>query len=126
MRLVVEATDYEEALHFYRDVLGLRQAEAFEGEGGARGAILDAGRATLELANPAQKRMIDEVETGRSGVAPKYRVAFEVRDTQAVTEELVGAGAELIAEPIETPWRSLNARLAAPGGMQLTIFQELD
>lgn len=126
MRLVVEATDYEEALHFYRDVLGLRQAEAFEGEGGARVAILDAGRATLELANPAQKRMIDEVETGRSGVAPKYRVAFEVRDTQAVTEELVGAGAELIAEPIETPWRSLNARLAAPGGMQLTIFQELD
>ena len=126
MRLVVEATDYDEALHFYRDVLGLRQAEAYEGEGGARVAILDAGRATLELANPAQKRMIDEVETGRSGVAPKYRVAFEVRDTQAATAELVGAGAELIAEPIETPWRSLNARLGAPAGMQLTIFQELD
>jgi catechol 2,3-dioxygenase-like lactoylglutathione lyase family enzyme len=126
MRLVVEATDYDEALHFYRDVLGLRQAEAYEGEGGARVAILDAGRATLELANPAQKRMIDEVETGRSGVAPKYRVAFEVRDTQTVTDELVGAGAELIAEPIETPWRSLNARLGAPAGMQLTIFQELD
>lgn len=126
MRLVVEATDYDEALHFYRDVLGLRQAEAYEGEGGARVAILDAGRATLELANPAQKRMIDEVETGRSGVAPKYRVAFEVRDTQTVTDELVGAGAELIAEPIETPWRSLNSRLGAPAGMQLTIFQELD
>jgi catechol 2,3-dioxygenase-like lactoylglutathione lyase family enzyme len=126
MRLVVEATDYDEALHFYRDVLGLRQAEAYEGEGGARVAILDAGRATLELANPAQKRMIDEVETGRSGIAPKYRVAFEVRDTQTVTDELVGAGAELIAEPIETPWRSLNSRLGAPAGMQLTIFQELD
>ena len=126
MRLVVEATDYDEALHFYRDVLGLRQAEAYEGEGGARVAILDAGRATLELANPAQKRMIDEVETGRSGIAPKYRVAFEVRDTQTVIDELVGAGAELIAEPIETPWRSLNARLGAPAGMQLTIFQELD
>jgi catechol 2,3-dioxygenase-like lactoylglutathione lyase family enzyme len=126
MRLVVEADDYDEALRFYRDVLGLRQAEAYEGEGGARVAILEAGRATLELANPAQKRMIDEIEVGRAGVAPKYRVAFEVRDTAAVTDELVGAGAELIAAPVETPWRSLNARLAAPAGVQLTIFQELD
>jgi catechol 2,3-dioxygenase-like lactoylglutathione lyase family enzyme len=126
MRLVVEADDYDEALRFYRDVLGLRQAEAYEGEGGARVAILEAGRATLELANPAQKRRIDEVEVGRAGVAPKYRVAFEVRDTAAVTDELVGAGAELIAAPVETPWRSLNARLAAPAGVQLTIFQELD
>jgi hypothetical protein len=89
-------------------------------------AILEAGRATLELANPAQKRMIDEVEVGRAGVAPKYRVAFEVRDTAAVADDLVDAGAELIAAPIETPWRSLNARLAAPAGVQITIFQELD
>ena len=126
MRLVVEADDYDEALRFYRDVLGLRQAEAYEGEGGARVAILEAGRATLELANPAQKRMIDEVEVGRAGVAPKYRVAFEVVDTAAVTDELVSAGAELIAPPVETPWRSLNARLAAPAGVQITIFQELD
>jgi catechol 2,3-dioxygenase-like lactoylglutathione lyase family enzyme len=126
MRLVVEADDYDEALRFYRDVLGLRQAEAYEGEGGARVAILEAGRATLELANPAQKRMIDEVEVGRAGVAPKYRVAFEVRNTAAVADDLVDAGAELIAAPIETPWRSLNARLAAPAGVQITIFQELD
>ena len=126
MRLVVEADDYDEALRFYRDVLGLRQTEAYEGEGGARVAILEAGRATLELANPAQKRMIDEVEVGRAGVAPKYRVAFEVRNTAAVTDELVDAGAELIAPPVETPWRSLNARLGAPAGVQITIFQALD
>ena len=126
MRLVVAADDYEEALRFYRDVLGLRQAEAYEGEGGARVAILEAGRATLELANPAQQRMIDEVEVGRAGVAPKYRVAFEVRDTTTTTDALVDAGAELIAAPVETPWRSLNARLAAPASVQITIFQELD
>jgi hypothetical protein len=32
----------------------------------------------------------------------------------------------VIAEPVETPWRSLNARLSAPAGVQLTIFTELD
>ena len=125
MRLVAEAEDFEEALRFYRDVLGMPEEEAFEGEGGARVAILDAGRATLEIANPAQKRMIDEVEVGRQ-VAPRLRVAFEVPDSAATTRDLVEAGAELIAPPVETPWRSLNSRLAAPAGLQITIFQELD
>jgi predicted enzyme related to lactoylglutathione lyase len=125
LRVVVEAEDYEAALAFYRDVLGLAEEDAFEGPGGARVAILDAGRATLELANPAQKRMIDEVEVGRP-VAPHIRLAFEVTDTAATTEALVAAGADLVAPPTETPWRSLNARLDAPAGLHITLFQELD
>jgi len=125
MRVVVEAEDYEAAVRFYRDALGLTEQEAFEGEGGARVAILDAGRATLEIANPAQKRMIDEVEVGRP-VAPKIRIAFEVVDSERTTDLLVGAGAALIASPVETPWRSLNSRLDAPAGLQITLFQELE
>jgi predicted enzyme related to lactoylglutathione lyase len=125
MRLVVEAEDYEEAVRFYRDVLGLTEEAAFEGKGEARVIILAAGRATLEIANPAQKRMIDEVEVGRQ-VAPKFRLAFEVADSAATTSALVLAGAELIAAPTETPWRSLNSRLSAPAGLQITLFQELD
>ena len=124
MRLVVEADDYDEAVRFFRDVLGLHEEDAFSGAGDARVAILDAGRATLEIANPAQKRMIDEVEVGRQ-VAPRLRIAFEVADSSSVTDALVDAGADLIAGPVETPWRSLNSRLAAPAGLQITLFQEL-
>lgn len=126
MRLVVAATDYEAAVTFYRDVLGLPEELAVAGPDGAHVTILDAGRATLELANPAQREHIDRVETGRTGVAPHLRVAFEVADAAAATERLVAAGATLIAPPTETPWRSLNARLSAPGGLQLTLFEELD
>src|SRR5690606_3402702 len=125
LRLVVAADDYDEALTFFRDVLGMPEELAVSCGEGAEVTILDAGRATLELANPAQKRMIDEVEVGRQ-VAPKLRVAFEVDDTRAVTEELVAAGATPVAPPTETPWRSLNARLDAPGGLHITIFQELE
>lgn len=125
MRLVVEAEDYEDAVRFYRDVLGLREELAVAGPDGAMVTILDAGRATLELANPAQKRYIDEVEVGRP-VAPKFRVAFEVEDVDGVTRRLVEGGATLIADPIETPWRSRNARLDGPAGIQLTLFEELD
>ena len=125
LRLVVEADDYDAALRFYRDVLGLPEEAAFAGDGDARVAILDAGRATLEIANPAQKHMIDEVEVGRQ-VAPRLRVAFEVADAAAATDALVAGGAELVAPPTVTPWRSLNARLDAPAGLHITVFQELE
>ncbi|MHA7132980.1 VOC family protein [Oerskovia turbata] len=124
LRLVVEAEDYEQALAFYRDALGLPQLEAYSGDGDAQVAILDAGRATLEIANPAQKRMIDDVEVG-SQVAPRLRVAFEVADSTTVASELVDGGATLLAAPVRTPWDSLNARLEAPAGLQITVFQEL-
>ncbi|MEM9517107.1 MAG: VOC family protein [Actinomycetota bacterium] len=125
LRLVVEAEDYDAAVHFYRDVLGLPEQAAFTGDGDARVVILDAGRATLELANPAQKRMIDQVEAG-GRPSRTIRVAFEVVDAAATTDALRSAGAEVIAEPIETPWRSLNSRLNGPAGLQLTLFQELE
>jgi predicted enzyme related to lactoylglutathione lyase len=125
LRLVVEAEDFEQAVRFYRDVLGLREEEAIAGPGDARVVILDVGRATLEIANPAQKRMIDEVEVGRQ-VAPRLRVAFQVDDAENVTRRLADGGADVIMPPIETPWRSLNARLEAPAGLQITIFQELE
>ncbi len=125
MRLVVEADDYDEAVAFYRDVLGLSQELFVESEGGALVTILDAGRATLEISNPAQVAVIDEVEVGRR-VAPRLRVAFEVSDVRRATQRLLDGGAELIAPPVRTPWDSLNARLAAPAGLQLTLFQELN
>ena len=64
LRVVVEVDDFDAAIAFYRDALGLPEEMAFESEGEARVAILEAGRATLEIANPAQKRMIDQLETG--------------------------------------------------------------
>jgi uncharacterized glyoxalase superfamily protein PhnB len=126
MRLVVETPDYDEALAFYRDVLGAPEELTVHGENGEKVTILDVGRATLELSNPAQVEYIDEVEVGRRRVSPRLRVAFEVADAEAVTNDLVAAGAELVAPPTRTPWNSLNARLEAPASLQLTVFQELD
>ncbi|HET9647359.1 MAG TPA: queuosine precursor transporter [Microlunatus sp.] len=125
LRLVVRAEDYDDAVRFYRDVLGLPEEESYA-SGPARVMILDAGRATLELSNPAQVDLIDTAEVGRTGVSPAWRVALEVDDAAGTTAALARSGAHVVAEPTETPWRSLNARLQAPGGVQLTIFEELD
>ena len=56
--------DYEKALHFYRDVLGLKEQAAFVSEGG-HVTILEAGAATLELTDSRHAEFIDEVEVGR-------------------------------------------------------------
>ena len=124
LRLVVQTEDFDAALAVYRDVLGLTERESYEGADDARVVILNAGIATLELSNPAQVRLIDRVETD-GGQSARLRVAFEVDDTAATTERLVDAGARLTATPRQTPWRSINARLEAPAGLQLTLFQEL-
>ena len=124
LRVILEVEDHDAAVRFFRDELGLQEQVAFEGVGDARVAILNAGRATLELSNPAQMAMIDEVEVGVAG-SPPFRLAFEVEDTRGVTKRLTTAGAPLLGAPTVTPWRSLNARLDSPAGVQITLFEEL-
>jgi lactoylglutathione lyase len=121
LRVVVRADDYDHAVAFYRDALGLTEEEAYAGDDGAQVMILDAGRATLEITDPAHAAYIDKVEVGRR-VAGHIRVALGVPDSADAAERLQAAGAELIAGPTPTPWGSLNARLEGPAGLQLTLF----
>ena len=123
LRLVVTTNDYENALHFYRDVLGLNELAAFVSENG-HVTILEAGKATLELADSNHAEFIDQVEVGQR-VAGHIRVAFKVDDSAAVTQTLQAAGARVLAEARRTPWNSLNARLEGPADLQLTLFTEL-
>jgi predicted enzyme related to lactoylglutathione lyase len=123
LRIVVEAEDYDQAVRFYRDALGLPAEFSLDSDDGTRVTILAAGRATLEIVNPAQRRMIDELEVGRP-VSPRIRLAFEVDDAAAITRRLTDAGADQVAPPTRTPWNSLNARLDAPADLHITIFEE--
>jgi lactoylglutathione lyase len=125
LRLVLTVDDFDAALALYRDALGLPEWDAWQSEGEARIAILDAGRATLELVNEAQAAEIDRIEVGER-VAGPVRIAFEVDDSEAVARRLVAAGAEQLAEPVTTPWNDRNVRLRARDGMQLTLFTAVD
>jgi catechol 2,3-dioxygenase-like lactoylglutathione lyase family enzyme len=124
LRLAVTVENYEQALAFYRDVLGLPAIRSWDEPSGS-GAILDAGRATLELLSVTQAELVDRVEVGER-VAGPVRVALEVADSAETARALVAAGAQLIAEPVVTPWSHRNVRLRAPDGLQLTLFTVLD
>src|SRR3954468_17982120 len=91
LRLVLETEDLDASLAFYRDALGLTELESYDGPDGARVVILSVPSVTLELANPAQVRFIDEVEVGRPtsrAYGLSVRVAFEVADVAATTSSL--------------------------------------
>jgi lactoylglutathione lyase len=124
LRVALTVEDFDTALAFYRDTLGLEQREAWEADNG-RVVILEAGRATLELIDERQALTIDEIEVGRR-VAGFVRLALEVDDSEATASRLTDAGAELLGGPVDTPWRDRNVRLRAPDGMQLTLFTVLD
>jgi catechol 2,3-dioxygenase-like lactoylglutathione lyase family enzyme len=122
LRVAVTVEDYEQALRFYRDALGLPLVESWDDGDGRAGAVLDAGRATLELLSVAQTELVDEVEVGERGVSGPVRLALEVDDSAATATALADAGAEFVGDPVVTPWGHRNVRLRAPDGLQLTLF----
>ena len=120
LRVALTVQDFEGALAFYRDALGLTQIADWSTDDG-RVVVLEAGRATLELFDEAQAEMVDLIEAGRR-VSGTVRLALEVADSEATARRLVAAGAEAVAPPVTTPWGDRNARIRAPDGMQLTLF----
>ena len=122
LRLVITTDDFERAMAFWKDALGLEEQLAVNSPDG-RVAILRAGVATLEIADTNQARFIDEIEVGRAGVSGQFRVALQVPDVAATTARLESAGAGIVGAPRPTPFESVNARLEAPDGVQLTLFE---
>jgi catechol 2,3-dioxygenase-like lactoylglutathione lyase family enzyme len=120
LRIALTVENFDEAVAFYRDVLGLKMLAMWNAPG-ANGVLLEAGRATLELFDAGQATAVDEIEVGRR-VAGPVRLALEVDDSVAVAELLEEAGATRLGGPVVTPWGDRNVRLEAPDGMQLTLF----
>lgn len=120
LRIALTVEDYDRAVAFYRDALGLAEVESWDRPNG-RGMILNAGRATLELFDPLQAETLDDIEVGRR-VSGTVRFALHVDDSAAAADALVAAGAAREHDLVETPWGDRNVRVRAPDGLQLTLF----
>jgi catechol 2,3-dioxygenase-like lactoylglutathione lyase family enzyme len=120
LRIALTVQNFDQALAFYRDALGLELIADWSSETG-RVVVLDAGRATLELLDDAQAETVDAIEAGRR-VSGTVRLAVQVADSEDLGARLVAAGAGQVAPPVLTPWGDRNARVQAPDGMQLTLF----
>jgi len=120
LRVALTVADFDQALRFYRDALGLEQVADWSSDEG-RVVLLEGGRATLEPFDEAQAEYVDRIEAGHRVSGP-VRLAVEVVDSEEAARRLIEAGAEQVAPPGTTPWGDRNARVQAPGGVQLTLF----
>ena len=120
LRLVLTVEDFDSAVRIYRDVLGMSEVPAVSSPGG-RVAILEAGRATLELADAAHAAYIDEVEVGHRCAGP-VRIALGVAAVTERSRRLADAGVAVVAPPTATPFGSTNSRFDLSHGLQLTLF----
>jgi catechol 2,3-dioxygenase-like lactoylglutathione lyase family enzyme len=120
LRITLTVSDFDKAVAFYRDGLGLSQVADWSSDNG-RVILLEAGRATLELFDEAQAANIDKVEAG-GRVSGQVRLCLQVPDSDALANRLTDAGGTRVAPAVDTPWGDRNARIQDPDGLQLTLF----
>src|SRR3954468_12909439 len=112
LRVSLTVRDFERLRAFYRDVVGLPEAQSWEFNG--QGVVFDVGRATLELIDEEHAAFVDEVEVGRDAATGGIRLALAVPDATEAAARLADGGAELLADARETPWGDVNARTQPP------------
>ncbi|MCA0456267.1 MAG: VOC family protein [Chloroflexi bacterium] len=122
-RIALTAEDYDRLVAFYEDVLGLEADEIWTAENN-KGVIYDMGKGTLEILDERSAATVDQLEVGKR-VSGQVRFALQVEDVDAVVAQALANGATLVHEPTVTPWNHKNARLQAPDGLQVTLFQVL-
>jgi predicted enzyme related to lactoylglutathione lyase len=124
LRVSITVANFERLRAFYRDSVGLTEAQSWELNG--RGVVFDAGRATLELIDEEHAAFVDQVEVGGPAHTGGIRLALAVPDARAAAARVADGGAELLAEARQTPWGDVNARTRPPEGPQLTLFSTTD
>jgi len=115
LRLVITTDDFERAVAFWRDSIGLKE-QISVGDDDGHVVILGAGIATLEISDRKHAEFIDNIEVGRP-VGGQFRVALRFDDVPAATDMLEAAGARgaRIAPADAVPLDQLAARGAGWG-----------
>lgn len=120
LNLVLTVNDFDRAIKFYRDELGMTVEEEWTETG--HGILLNAGRATLEIIDETQATEIDRVEVGHRTAGP-VRLALAVEDVRSKSEQLQQNGMQALGQITLTPWQHTNQRIVGPEGQQITLFQ---
>ena len=109
---ILETTDLERSLRFYRDLLGGAVSYQFPGSDGATVyAGVDIGRSHVGIG------------LTESPDAPPARVVIwiYVEDCDAMVAQLRNAGVPVLEEPIDQPWGERVALVADPDGIRVRI-----
>jgi catechol 2,3-dioxygenase-like lactoylglutathione lyase family enzyme len=111
---MIYSRNVDEALKFYRDLLGLEVLEEVRTPHGAVYARLKAGSGATIALHALERGA--ELHTG--GV----RLYFEVRNLEAYCKRLEKKGAKFSSQPAIKPWGWKHAYLDDPDGHEVSIY----
>ncbi len=109
-RMLLRPADYQRALTFYRDSLGLAIAREYPG-----GTVFFAGQSLIELAGHGRPD-----DAGGSSAGALW---LQVRDVYAVQEQLRERGVAIAREARQEPWTLHEMHVRDPDGVTLIFVQ---
>jgi catechol 2,3-dioxygenase-like lactoylglutathione lyase family enzyme len=114
-RLLMRPSAFEDAVAWYRDVLGLHVYREYGAAGRVTGVVFFLGGGFLELVGDA------------SSVAPGGGALWlQVADVDAEHERLREQGADIQRPPKTEPWGLRECWIADPDGIQIRLIEVPD
>ena len=110
-RVLLRPSDLERSLRFYGETLGLAVYRAW-GEGEVRGVVFFLGGGLLEVSG-----------SGDDAPSDAIRLFLQVRDLDAVHQQLVRKGVAIEEEPERKPWGLLELVARDPDGVALVFVE---
>ena len=110
-RVLVRPTDFERSFRFYAENLGLHVYREW-GRGSTRGVVFFLGGGFLELSG-----------SSRTAASQSIGLWLQVRDVDAVRDELEEAGVDIIEPPTDKPWGLREMQLRDPDGLIIVIVE---
>ncbi len=110
----VFVTDWERAIRFYSETLGMAVAYRSDEMGWAQMATGE-GQLALERVDPSDQE-------GRALVGRFVGVSLRVSDIFALYDSLVERGVDFVGPPEKEPWGGVLAHLRDPDGNVLTLL----
>lgn len=111
-RTLLRPGNFDEAVRWYRDVLGLRIYREYGVAGETSGVVFFIGGGFLELVgspNPAP--------------AAPLSLWLQVPDVDSEHQRLVGQGATITRPPKTEPWGLRECWLAGPDGIKIVLVE---
>ena len=110
-RVLLRPSDFERSFRFYAETLGLHIYREW-GSGSTRGVVFFLGGGFLELSGISDAPNSEKVS-----------LWFQVRDVDAVGEELEDAGVDIVEAPVDKPWGLREMRIEDPDEVRLVIVE---
>ena len=110
-RVLVRPTDFERSFRFYAESLALHVYREW-GSGSTTGVVFFLGGGFLEVSG-----------SSRTGASESVALWLQVRDVDAVGEELEEAGVDIIEVPTDKPWGLREMQIRDPDGLSIMIVE---